>query len=400
LVITLRDPQARPEGGTVGEGIRLQAAPTRPTLAELWDDRALVTIDGPVGTEADLRVVLLDGQGEPLIEIRCAVRLPLMEEDWRATAKSIREDQQFIDAYDAAETSTLTVARDGVGFATLNSERGFRPLRWRFSRNHNAVVDASLVDRTDAGCTTVDFYSIDTPLTAVSKEPTEPIKVSPRGGLVVATAGEAVASAILPTNPNELWRTPLHPVVTPQPSSVQGVLRLARGYQNWAGADLRADLFAAYVQQVVGDAIARSIGTIIGGGYWAAIERKLAWANKAADLLDDMQGAVGVTSEHKTLASTIANRLDKWLETEDLLPGFHEVITPYLIGRGLTDKPAAPRFLLLLAGQPGSITNWEPREASNFLQGVLDRPVLYRAARFAVLGTRALNDLKGKERSF
>lgn len=400
LIVNILDPQVRPEGGGAGEGIRLLAAPARPTLAELWDDRAEVTVYGPVGTEADLRVVLRDGQGKLLTDISSTVRLPMVEADWRATAKCIRDDSRFSDAYDATETSTLTVARDGVGFASLISERGFQPLRWRFSRIRDGVVDASLVDRTDSGSTTVDFYDVDAPLIALPKDSAAPFTVPPRGGLVIATAGDAVASAILPTNPNELIRTPLHPVVTTQSSSVQEVLCLARGHQSWTGADLPADPFAAYVQQVVGDAIARSIGTIIGGGYWAAIERKLEGAQDAVDYLDEMRNAVGVSSEHKALASTVASRLDQWLEAEDLLRGFYEVITPYLIGRVFTGKPAAPRFLLLLAGQPGSITNWEPGEASNFLQGVLDRPVLFRATRFAVLGTRALNDRSGKERSF
>ena len=401
LIITIRDPQVRPEGAAVGEGIRLLIAPARPTLAELWDDRAVVTIDGPVGTEADLRAALLDGQGAKLTELRRTVRLPIGETEWRMTATSIRADQRFSNAYDAAETCALTVTRDGVGFATLTCERGFQPLRWRFSRTRDAEVVATLVDRTDGGSTTLNFYDIEAPLTAVQMDPAEPFTVSPRGGLAIAKAGEAVAAAILPTNPNALMRMPPpRPVVTSQPTSVQEVLRLAVGHQHWVGADLPADPFAAYEQRVVGDAIARSIGTLIGGGRWAAIEHKLARVQEAADYLDDMQDAVGVSIEHKALASTIAYSLYKWLKAEDLLLGFYKVITPHLSGCGITGKPAAPRFLLMLAGQPGYITNWEPGEASYFLERVLKSPVLYRAARFAVLGTRALNDAEGMERSF
>ena len=175
---------------------------------------------------------------------------------------------------------------------------------------------------------------------------------------------------------------------------------MAEGHQRWIGADLPADAFAAYEQQVVGDAIARSIATLTGGSHWAAVERKLARAQEAADHLDDMQDAVGVSTEHKALASTVAYSLYKWLRPEDLLLGFHEVITPHLTSRGITDRPSAPRFLLMLAGRPGYITSWEPGDVSHLLQRVLKSPVLYRAARFAVLGTRALNDAEGVERSF
>lgn len=401
LVVTVRDPQVRPEGATMGEGIRLLATPTRPTLAELWDERAVVTIDGPVGTEADLWVALRDGQGAVLTELHRTVRVPLEGIDWRTTAKTVRADHRFSDAYDAAESCTLTVTRDGIGFATLTCERGFQPLRWRFARSHDGEVVATLVDRTDGGSTSLDFYDVEAPLTAVQMDAGEPFTVPPRGGLAIATAGDAVAAAILPTNPNVLMRmSQSRPVVTSQSDSGREVLRLAEGHQRWIGADLPADAFAAYEQQIVGDAIARSIGTLIGGSHWGAVERKLARADDAADRLDDMQEAVGVSSEHKALASTIAYSLYKWLKPEELLQGFHEVITPHLAGQGITGRPSAPRFLLMLAGRPGYITGWEPEEASHLLADVLKSPVLYRAARFAVLGTRALNDAEGVERSF
>ncbi|WP_344907795.1 hypothetical protein [Actinomadura meridiana] len=401
LVVTIRDPQVRPEGAAIGEGIRALATPTRPTLAELWDDRAVVTIDGPPGTEAVLRVTLRGGQTEPLAELRRSVRLPLEEGDWRAVAKSIRTDQRFANAYDDAESCVLTVARDGVGFATFTCERGFRPLRLRFARTHDGAVVATLVDRTDSGNTSLDFYDIEAPLTAIQKDPAEPFDVPPRGGLAIARAGDAVAAAILPTNPNAVLRMPpAQPVVSSGAHSSSEVMRLAEGHQRWITAELPADAFAAYEQQIVGDAIARAIGTLIGGSYWAAIERKVAGAQDAADHLEGMQDAVGISTEHKALASTIAYSLYKWLKPEDLLLGFHEVITPHLAAHGISGKPSTPHFLLMLAGWRGYITEWEPSEAAFVLEQVLKSPVLYRAARFAVLGRRALNDADGVERSF
>lgn len=400
LVITIRDPQVRPEGAAMGEGIRLLATPTRPTLAELWDDRAVVIIQGP-RTEAQIRIALHDGQRAALAEFRRTAELPLGEEEWRTMAKSVRADLRFTDAYDAAESCVVTVARDGVGFATLTCERGFQPLRWRFSRAHDGTVLATLVDRTDGGSTTLDFYDVEAPLTGVRMNPAEPFAVSPRGGLVSARAGDAVATALLPTNPNALLQMPPpQPVARWQSASVAEVLRLAGGHRRWMAADLPADAFAAYELQIVGDAIARSIGTLIGGSHWAAIERRLAGAQEAADYLDDMQDAVGIATEHQALASTIAYSLYKWLKPEELLRGFHDVIAPHLTSHGITSIPAAPRFLLMLAGRPGYIADWEPREASFLLDRVLKSPVLYRAARFAVLATRALNDPEGVERSF
>lgn len=401
LVITIRDPQIRPEGAAMGEGVRILATPNRPTMAELWGEQAVITIDGPVGTEADLRVSLFDERSESLAELGRSVRLPLAEADWRQLAKSVRKDRRFTDVYDSAESCVVSVARDGVGFATLTCERGFQPLRWRFARTHDGRVLATLIDRTDGGTTTLDFYDVGAPLTALRMDPAKSLDVPPGGGLAVATAGDAVAAAILPTEPNAMLRTPTAcPVVATTSPSPREVLRLAEGHQRWLHAELPADPFAMYQQQSVGDSIARAIGALIGGGHWAAIERKLSGARDASDHLEGMQDAVGISAEHRAIASTIAYSLYKWLKPEELLLGFHEVISPHLAGNGLKGRPSVARFLLMLAGRPGYITEWEPSDASFIIERVLLSPVLYRAARFAVLGTRALNDAEGVERSF
>ncbi|MHA7861535.1 hypothetical protein ACX1DX_09220 [Tessaracoccus sp. Y36] len=401
LVATIRDPRVRPEGGAAGEGIRLLATPNRPTMAELWDQRAVVTVDGPLGAEVELNVNLLSGDNEPLAGLRRTVRLPVEEADWRLAAKSIRTDARFTGAYDGAESCVVTVVRDGIGFATLTCERGFQPLRWRFTRNHDGQVLAALVDRTDGGATSLEFYDVEAPLTAVRKDPAEVLIVPPRGGLSIATTGDEVAAAILPTDPNALIRLPpARPIVTARMRTSREVLRLVEGHQRWISAELPADAFAAYQIQTVSDAITRAIGTLIGGNEWAAIERKLTSARDHCDHLEGMVDAVGSSREHRSFASAVARNLYKWLKPEQLLVGFHDVIGPHLAGYGFEGRPSVPRFLLTLAGRPGYVTEWESSEAVLILDRVFKAPVLYRAARFAVLGTRALNDAEDAEWSF
>lgn len=401
FVITIRDPQIRPEGATIGEGIRMLPTPARPTLSELWDERAVVTIDGPLGASAELLVSLQDGSGKKMAQLRRSLRLPVDEGSWKATVRSIRADHRFNDAYDGAESCVITVSRHGIGFASLRCERGFRPLRWRFMRSNDGQIVAVLVDRTDGATTTVEFFDVEAPMTAVPKTASEPFRIPVRGGLAVARAGDVTAAVILPTDPNAVLRMPpAQPLISCSTRSPKKVLLLAHAHQQWLNADLPADAFAMYEQRIVGDAIAQAIGILIGGSHWAQIEQRLATVSEAADLLEAMQNAVGVTPSHRAIASTIAHSFYKWLTPESLLVGFSEVITPHLIASGVRGKPSAPRFLLTLAGRPGRITEWDPSEAESLIDRVLLSPILYRAARFAVLGTRALNDADGLERGF
>jgi hypothetical protein len=401
LVITIRDPQIRPEGASIGEGVRMLVSPARPSLSELWDERAYLSIDGPAGADAEIEVSLRGQDGLAIADLKRSIHLPLNEEAWTALVKGIRKDQRFSDAYDDAESCVVSVARAGIGFATLTCERGFQPLRWRFARDHAGRVSAHLVDRTDGGNTMVEFYDVEVPLVAVSKPADAELEVPPRGGLVIARSGDSTASAILPTDPNTLLRLPTaRPSVSFSSRSPKEVRRLIGVHARWIQAELPADAFAVYQQQLVGDAIARAIGILIGGSRWVRIERKLAYAQDTVDYLEEMQGAVGISTAHKELASTIAYSLYQWLTPSSLLLGFNEAIAPHLEASGLDDRPAVARFLLMLAGRPGHLADWDDDEAAFLLERILQTPVLYRAARFAVLGTRALNDADGVERSF
>jgi hypothetical protein len=377
------------------------SSPARPTLTELWDERAVVNIHGPACTDAELRVTLHDNARKQFVEVRRSVRIPVDDRTWNNTAHGIRTDPKFSSFYDDAESCTVTVARDGVGLATLNCERGFQPLRWRLARAHGGRAVATLVDRTDGGTTTVDLYVVEEPLKALPQVADTPFGVPSRGGLAIAHAGDATAAVILPTNPNQvLHLPPVRHHITSSTRSTKEVLRLVEGHARWLDADLPADAFAAYEQRNVGDAIARAIGALIGGGHWASLERTLAESDEAADHLEAMQQAVGVSKDHQALASSVAYSLYRWLAPENLLLGFDEVVKPYLTRSGITGKPAAARFLLMLAGRPGYIADWPPGEAAFLIDRLLESPILYRAARFAVLGTRAINDAEGVDRGF
>ena len=403
LVVTIRDPQVRPENGAVGEGIRMLASPARPSLAELWDGRASVAIDGPMGAEAELAVSLRSSEGNGLSEIRRKIHLPADERAWAISAKSIRADRLFKESYDEAESCVITVSRAGIGFASLTCERGFQPLRWRFRKNHDNSVSASLRDRTDGGQTRVDFFTVEAPLMAISYAPDTRIALPPRGGLLRAVSADAEATVVAPTNPNALFalgRGGDHATVSYGEKSPREVMRLADSYRSWASAELPADPFAAHEQHVALEGIARAVTMMICGPYWAQLERTLRRVDNMADYLQEMKDAVGISHAQRSLAAEIGQNLYRWLTPETLLPGFAKVIAPALSHYGIESQPSAARFLLALAGRPGYIADWAPPDRDYLLERVVASPVLLRAARFAVLGTRALNDAETAERGF
>jgi hypothetical protein len=150
------------------------------------------------------------------------------------------------------------------------------------------------------------------------------------------------------------------------------------------------------------DAVARALAMLLGGNHWAAIERRLVSAQDPADLLDEMQRKVGNAPTQKALAEAVSLNLYHWLTASEILVGFSSAIHTTLTDSGIdvAQHPSAARFVLTLAGRPGWIVEWPEAERRYLLQRVMASPVLLRAARFAVLGTRILNDVESIERSF
>lgn len=401
LVVTVRDPQVQSEGAEVGEGIRLLASPSRPTMSELWAPEA-ITVAGPEGLKADLSATLRSATDKIIGKVQQQVTLPLLEKDWAGVAKKIRGDDRFTRNFDQAESVEISVSRSGVGYAQLKADRGFQPLRWTLTRDRD-TNKARLIDRTDSGSTRVELYRVEHPTAAISCEADADVEIPATGGLLRAIATQGIDSeaiVLLPTRPTELFGKVVVPEVYAGSRDLEGLGRLAKAYQWWANADLPGDFFAQRQRDEVLEAITRSLVSNVAGARWGAVERDAARARDPLDIIDDMQKAVGESEDQKQLARTIGLNLYAWLDPAALLVGFATTIAGTLLSSGITSHDSAPRFLLTLAGRSGQIMQWPDDESRFLLKQALDTPLLLRAARFAVLGTRYLKASEEAERGF
>jgi hypothetical protein len=111
-----------------------------------------------------------------------------------------------------------------------------------------------------------------------------------------------------------------------------------------------------------------------------------------AVLLKDMERCVGESPPNRALARAIAGHLRQWGTREQLRRGYPDLVAWSGALRVPVTDPVTARFTLALADQPGLIiTHWRQADRDELLSRILARPVLFRAARFAVLGTRAVH---------
>jgi hypothetical protein len=389
LVATILDPQSRPEGASAGEGLRLRAAPARPSLSDLWDDRAVLSIDGPPQTRADLCLSLRGADGQVLRRLSRGVTLPMTSGAWiDFVGRQVRVT--FASTYDEAESCEVSVSKAGIGFASLVCERGFRGLRWVLVRRHAGDHAARLIDRTDGGQTSLTLFSVESPLSPVPQPLGSEITVPARGALLMATAGQSTASIIVLPDANELRRIGnVQPNVPMGPPSVSEVVRLIGHHRDWLKADLPADLFAKRQQVLVLDAITSALASLVCGHHWWRLERKL--PGNEVDLLDEMQDMIGDSNPQRELARGISSRLWSWTASDETLRmGFAHVIEKFARDSGIQDPEKAAEVLVDLAGSPGRLADGDAAERDEILQAILRSPMLLRAARFAVVGTDAV----------
>ena len=394
VVVTVRDPQVRPDGATAGEGIRMLSDPAQPTLSDLWDGRAAISIDGPSSRPATLTVTLLSDTGEELSEIAQEISLPVTPEGWSRTAAGIRADQRFKGHYDDAQTARVTVSQSGIGFASLTCDRGFQPLRWHVARCHDGSHVARLIDRTDGGAgdgRTVHGRRAARPgpVLAIGRH-----RGTRAGGLAPGQlpAKRPPRPCCRPSRTRSCRLGSTAPVVRGTSRTPREVMRLASAHLAWATAERPADPFASRQCDMVLDAVTREIASLIGQSYWAGVERRMKHASDLTAFIDDMEACVGEISSHRKLADRIARSLWGWSTPEALLAGFTDALVGIMQGSKTAENQDTARFVLTLADQPGQILiGWSPSECEDLLAQVIASPVLLRAARFAVLGARAFH---------
>jgi hypothetical protein len=393
--ILIRPPGARPTGGTLREGLRLLPSPVNPSLDELWDGKAAVEVLGPSGVEVDLSFGLLDRAQVIQAQARVRTALPVERPKWlNLLASRFRADSGLQQKYDEAETCVVSARHTTLGQVLLRSARAFAPLRWAGGHGRNDQPFLRLVNNTEVDVIEVEFYEFDQPEVAQRRALADDLTFrAPAGGLVVARAGEHVASAILPREAHGLRDLHAEPSFPERTKSLHSALSLLASARRWADGALpgspAGDIWRVQVLQ----AITAELCSLISGGRWATVERLLAEAGPDLDL-SAARSAIGQDGYQAVLGQDLAREAGGWA---DKAPEDRAVLFAASLDRcarhqlRLTHAQRLAEFALRLASHPASVAGWEDMELQSFLQRTLDSPVLVRAARFVIIAVDVAN---------
>jgi hypothetical protein len=413
LDVVMRVREARPwsPGVNTHGPLEVELDPSSPSLEQLWEGRAAVSVRGPAGRQVRCSVQMFARGGDaPSFERQLApVTLPLTSEEWTSHFEThIKKDKDAPHAYDDAQVCEVEFSADELGILTLRCEREFTPLRWSLRRDSSGFI-ARLHDDAGSGVPTIERYSFERPTIGEKLATGAEYKPPRAGGLYVATLGEFKATIIVPPIVKGLAGLQCEPQFEWGQRTPEAIARLLTSAQLWGRARLSGDLIAGARRGAVIRALTANILSLLGGHAWALAECSL--KNKCgllelkrciSDKVYELGLGAALQLEHEALADVPPSL--RSVRLGSLAESFR-VVQPSanrreVVGRSSATGPTVVRrvqgagpehsawlaeFALRIASDPATLGTWAGEHLDASIKKLLEVPTLARAARFLVL---------------
>lgn len=399
LDVVMRIREARPwSPGVSSHGpLLVQMEPAAATLEQLWEGRAELTIQGPLGRHVNCTVSLFEKETDAPAAARQLPPLPLpvTPDRWEGHfEKYFRETREAEAAYDTARVCQLEFAAEELGAFSVRCEREFTPIRWAV-RGVGREYLLRLID--DSGDPTPRFVArmaFEAPSVEEALEPIPEYRVPTPGGLYVARSAEFEAAVIVPPSVRGLKDLKCVPCIDGRERSTEALVRAIALARLWRRARLTGDLLSKTRQCTVLHAFASHIFRLIGGDNWTGAELSV---RDREDGLIELKRAVsrrpqeigiGAALIRDYAALAVATSKDKVGRLGSLASKFLALpSTPVSGVSNANNVEWLAEFALRLASDPAEVEVWAGQHLRVGLARLLELPTLARAARFLVLAT-------------
>ncbi len=411
--IRMREAEAQRTEGTFRDPLRLRVRPQGASLEDLWDGRATVEADGPHGLRTGVSVALSSTDEQATARCAFRVQLPVAAARWPEVFRTqVARRSEFQNAYDDATQIRLGLGDDELGHVSVELERELEPLRWGFRRARGRSVLRLYQSADTGGRVEVSRYPFRAPFdrkpaTAVDSDGFDFFDAD--GGLFVARLDGHEARAILPPTVRHLRllsRVRGNVLLDIPGRSGAIVTQLVKLADLWSGSRCPGDWLAHDRRDAVLRAIGGAIGSMVGGGTWAKLERQHAKGNPLS--IAELEAGLAKPSDWqpfreqvRELASVGSQSLDPPIERygavlgRSLRIGTITQLVHHLGTGGDVEELREVRsdgsrlrlaeLLLRLASAPESLRGESSgAEGPNF-NVVLERPLLFRGARMLAI---------------
>jgi len=391
LEVLMRIRESRPWSQSDGPQGPLLARiePPRPTLEQLWERRAEISVQGPLDRQLRCTVVLIkSGTENEKAKTLPSLSLPVDASTWdRHFNRHLRDDRTMAAAYDTASSCELRFAADELGTFTLRCERDSTPLRW-ILRHRDCRYEVQLLNDSGASAPVqIALRHFEHPDREEALADDVILQVPDSGGMFIARQSDQTAAIIAPPVVTGLQQLGCNPIVD-YPQDVS--LALSHAWQDaelWNAAKATGQVFSITRQREVLAAIQRYIIERLCGNEWIKIEdafyvgeRSLAYLQRAvwtagyeAEITQRLRQRLP-TMNSVDISSCIREMewVVRFLECADAR--LHDSVIEWLA-----------EFALRVASDPAEVKNWSGDRLSEGIDYLLKYPTFIRAARFVVV---------------
>lgn len=389
--------EARSHASNVASPLRLTSDPPSPTMEELWQGRASLTLRGPIGTQVLTLVEVVTSERH--VTRKFPSQLPIEADGWARIMSRLRKYDSVARAYDEARAMKVRFDTGLLGSRELEAFPEFLPLKW-VTKAQGDVSVLRLIDQIGASKLLVRYYSFDTPDRGAVKDLDRAGELSdPAPGLYVASSPEATAGVIaaVPTRFHSTGDIHVTPRLTRigMEKGTRGVVNLIRHIERWDCATVPGSVLAQIWRQRVLTVLEGELFRHLCGVSWSRRAPLEPWSF--------------TTSELRSLATEVSGT--ETALSRQLLSSYEQILSLPLDQRvqafgsmmGCQGKPPAgyretsgkdefesldefwlPEFVMRLTSEPHRIYGWAGRFGSWGLEQCFRRVGAVRAARFLV----------------
>lgn len=413
LQITIRDPRSWKSAINEQGALITIVEPRKPSIEQLMRGAAGIEMHGPNGHMVQVTATFFGKQSTAPLEQPHKLpnlHLPVKFNSGRAYFAQLSRKPELQSAFDFAHFCRIDFNAGELGTFSLTCEREFTPLRWVVESNNISYL-LSLSDDSGASeqgsVTRYDFSHPDYPISVPYEQRFEDHVVPPSGGLYVARGSVAQCSIIFPHEVAgsvrtfaDMNRTVVEPQFQSRQPSIESLRDALALFRLWTESRTTGSMMAILAQQRVLQGYIAHIFSIIGNSKWAASESAYrsdpyhtsAAARLSKAITDTLSGGISFLHQYETMKDAMPKEHAVGLATS--LNSFIRPIRPMHTVSAAQQGVVVTKggrwqaeFALRLASAPETIEYWARDWFIAGLKGLLDNPLLARAARFIVLTT-------------
>ena len=366
--------------------VRVLVDPIDPSMEDLWEGRARIGIEGPLGWNIK-ELFTFYGMAGTITKHLPPFQLPVTVEAWRSHFhKHLQEDQHIQTSYDLSSRCQIQFDFGELGTYTLACDRDVRSLRWAFKHRKNKNWLVLINDSGIEEIPMVLYFPFENPSIGQVLERDSSkgwFQASENGGLYYANSANLSCSIIAPPSIKlNLCNLAINPEIEKDFKNVEEYLESIATLGKWEMANISGNIISLTRRRQIVRAMNNNLIRNIVGSKWINYEC-LRLEEKMSD--KDLLSCVSANPEFTGFKIRLGS-IARVLQTASNTTRIDRIaqITKLYLWRNEDEGDVRwiVEYALRLCSNPGSLNKWAANKHKDGLNKLIRRPDFVKGIRY------------------